>query len=178
VFAAFTTGYAFKVGGSHGNLSWGIHDDNTLRIYGSGDMEYADFKQYPWSNHSDTVTAIVVDCGVTSINGYAFYDFTKVSRVSLPADGNKDNKIAILEHAFLGCTSLQSIDITTNVWAMDGRAFKDTGLTRAVFARTEGWRLEDAATGVLVTGLADPAVAAEHLTSTYADKHWFNRWFV
>ena len=71
------------------------------------------------------VTEYVLDEGLTSIGGYAFYDCTGLTSITIP-----ENVTSIGVSAFLGCTGLKSVTIPEGVTSIGGSAFHVcTGLT-------------------------------------------------
>lgn len=71
------------------NLSWFIDTNNRLVIYGSGEMKTIETgEEYPWKHSKDTIKAVEIKEGVTSIAGEdttgAFSGMTNVSNAVLP----------------------------------------------------------------------------------------------
>ena len=59
------------------NVNWALYDDGTLVISGSGKMTdfYAsESGPAPWYEHSEMITTVVVENGVTTLGDYAFRD--------------------------------------------------------------------------------------------------------
>ena len=59
------------------NVNWALYDDGTLVISGSGKMTefYAsESGAAPWYEHSEMITTVVVENGVTTLGDYAFRD--------------------------------------------------------------------------------------------------------
>ena len=88
----------------------------------------------------------------------------------IPTDGSVER---IGYSAFDECTGLTSITIPESVMLIESNAFsRCTGLTSVIFEQPEGWYFTSSSTATsgedIPTGtLADPALAAEALVSTY-----------
>jgi hypothetical protein len=60
-------------------------DGGTLTISGTGAMiEYKDRKAAPWYGFRDSIAAVVIEVGITSVLGYAFCDCLRLMSVTLP----------------------------------------------------------------------------------------------
>ena len=71
----------YKSGYSCGtNLSWSV-DNDTLYIYGAGEMFDYDLKSAPWNGYADSIKKIVIHDGVTHIGQYAFRQLKNVENV-------------------------------------------------------------------------------------------------
>ena len=112
--------------GSYGdNLTWTLTEDGTLTISGTGDMadiEYLDYS--PWWEYRDTIIAVIIEDGVTSIGECAFRFLTSLTSVTIP-----DSVTTIGWYAFYSCDSLTSITIPDSVTFIDSYAFAGCGLT-------------------------------------------------
>ena len=100
--------------------------------------------------NGELVTDLVIPNGVTSIGDYAFYNCSGLTSVTIP-----DSVTSIGYQAFYGCG----------------------GLTSVIFEETAGWYYASSSTATSGTeisssDLADPAKAAEWLTSTYQNYYW------
>lgn len=98
-----------EISGTCGELSWMYTDDGTLTISGTGDMipePGGTLYDYGWLhvNIFQQAKRIVIEDGVTSIGGGAFYGFSHVESVSIPASVTK-----IGEGAFGTCGSLREL---------------------------------------------------------------------
>ena len=79
--------------------------------------------------------------------------------------GNGSGVTRIGKNAFCGCMSLTSIVIPEGVSIIDDYTFSTcTELTSVVFERPNVWMVD----GEKLTGLSDPATAAQYLTYTYS----------
>ena len=96
----------------------------------------------------------------------------------IPTDGSVER---IGYSAFDECTGLTSITIPESVMLIESNAFWHcTGLTSVIFEQPEGWYFTSSSTATsgedIPTGtLADPALAAEALVSTYSYKYLHRR---
>ena len=75
------------------NMAWGLDEEGTLTIFGSGKM--ADYTQVrasdgnwgtsaPWGEYQSSIKAIIIEDGVESIGSYAFYAFEYVMESVIP----------------------------------------------------------------------------------------------
>ena len=109
--------------GTTGDLIWTLGKDGTLTISGAGKMPnyiyYYDVDgaifDYPWSK---TITAVVINNGVTSIGSYAFADCYNLTSITIP-----NSVIYIGESAFSNNTALTSITIPNSVTSIGSEAF-------------------------------------------------------
>lgn len=86
-------------------LTWTLSEEGVLTVSGTGAME--DFESYtdaPWYAHYESITAIVVEEGVTSIGNSAFSCCEALVSVTLP-----EGLLSIGSDAFSSCTGLESI---------------------------------------------------------------------
>ena len=113
----------------------------TLTISGVGAMYDYDlyydssaeglFTTTPWSGYSSEIEKVIIENGVTSIGGSAFYGFTGLVSTDIP---NSVTRIGW--NAFSGCTGLTSIEIPDNVTSIEECAFYGcTGLTSLLIPR-------------------------------------------
>ena len=121
---------------------WEIVAGNTLHIYGAGAMEdYESYASAPWTAQQESITAIVVDSGVTAIGKYAFSGLTKAQTVSLPEGITSlggfcfqncyaltdillpESLLHMGQIAFANCTSLEKIRIPEGVTRLPSYLF-------------------------------------------------------
>lgn len=101
------------------NLTWTLDYDGTLTISGKGDMEdYYNYTKVPWNNYDDSIVALKIAEGVTSIGRCAFADCNGLISAEIP-----DSVTFIGESAFFRCNSLLSVNIGNGVTYMDNNAF-------------------------------------------------------
>ncbi|MDR3328941.1 MAG: leucine-rich repeat domain-containing protein, partial [Prevotellaceae bacterium] len=88
------------------DLTWVLTSDSTLTISGAGAMEnydsYALFA--PGAFYASHITSGVIEEGVTSIGGSAFYGCSGLPSVSIPS-----TVTSIGIAAFLGCSGLTAV---------------------------------------------------------------------
>ena len=100
------------------NLTWTLDAAGTLTVSGTGAMEDYNYKDAPWHQSRDSIKAVVVESGVTTIGGSAFNDCSSLTSINFP-----DSVTVIGEYAFESCSSLTSITIPESVTAIGGFAF-------------------------------------------------------
>ena len=104
--------------GTTGNCTWTLDDNGVLTINGNGAMGN---NNRPWGS---SITAVVIESGVTSVGEYAFYDCTGLISVTIP-----DSVTDIGNYAFYRCTGLISVTIPDSVTDIGNYAFyRCTGL--------------------------------------------------
>ena len=89
---------------------YGINDEYTLFIYGSGKMKDYGYNQSPWGQYNDKITSITIPEGVTSIGNRAFSGCTSLTSITIP-----DSVTSIGDSAFFDCTSLTPINYTGTI---------------------------------------------------------------
>lgn len=149
-------------------------------------------------NNCQNLESIIIPCGVTKIDWYAFKDCTRLKSVAFEANSKLTsigysafNSCTSLESitipngvtsigytAFYDCESLESITIPDSVTSIGNLAFSGcTSLVSVIFKNTDGWWVvasstETSGTGILSNVLANPLTAAIILTSTYSTYYW------
>lgn len=100
-------------------VSWGLSDNGTLTISGTGVMQYySTYNPAPWSSLRSSIKSIIVQEGVTSIGSYAFYYCDNLTSVTLP-----DSLTNIGSHVFYGCESLAEVTIPDSTTYIGDFAF-------------------------------------------------------
>ena len=113
------TVYAANASGECGkNLTWEL-ENGTLTISGTGDMDTT-AKYLPWDSYYQSITAVSIKNGVTSIGDYAFFGYRGLSSITIP-----DSVTRIGDRAFMGCFALSSITIPNSVTSIEELAFYD-----------------------------------------------------
>lgn len=92
--------------------------DGTLTISGTGDMPDWSFAGAPWYDSRDSITAVVIEEGVTSIGGRAFYSCDGLESITIPT-----SVTSIGDWAFYSCDGLESITIPASVTSIGDSAF-------------------------------------------------------
>ena len=99
------------------SLTWTLDSSGVLTISGSGVM--GDCWPQPWEEYCETITAVVLEDGVTNVGSNAFSACTALTSVSIP-----DSVTRIGSNAFSQCAALTRVSIPDSV----------TYLGRAVFS--------------------------------------------
>lgn len=97
------------------NAKWQLDIYGTLRISGTGDMTSWTYNSssIPWYSYKKDIKKIIVDEGVTSIGGYAFYDCDQLTEVQI---NNGVTKIE--QYAFAYCEALIKIEVPYTVTSL------------------------------------------------------------
>ena len=123
IFAADIIASGYCGGEGDGtNLTWTLDSDGLLIISGTGKMkDYSNSECSPW--YDKVKTAIIQD-GVTSVGGYAFYnEYSYNRRGNLTSITIPDSVSSIGASAFNGCSGLTSVTIPDSVIIIGVNAF-------------------------------------------------------
>ncbi len=101
------------------NLTWKL-ENGTLTISGTGDMNTTSYSLPSWDPYYQSITAVSIENGVTSIGDYAFFGYRGLSSITIP-----DSVTRIGDRAFMGCRGLSSITIPNSVTSIGDVAFYD-----------------------------------------------------
>ncbi len=131
--------------GTDGNISWSLTRETPgsdwqlgssetaykLTISGSGEMPSYSMETYkdaggttrsrttaPWKEYIDHIQTINIRSGITGISGYAFYQATALSSVTMP---NTVKTIGAL--SFSGCANLKTVDRALGITKIGSNAF-------------------------------------------------------
>lgn len=117
--------------GEIGELTWGMYNDGTLIIVGTGKMpDFSSQNAAPWAKAS--VTGVAIGEGVTYIGKHAFSGCTNLTTVAFSTTVE-----GIGESAFSGCVNLTSADTYESIQAIGKDAFRGcTSLRRIVLPDT------------------------------------------
>ena len=118
--------------GTTGGCTWTLDNNGNLTISGNGAMgDYSSrysggtyITTAPWGANIKTV---VIEGGVTSIGGCAFFGCTGLTSVTIP-----DSVTSIGWHAFWDCTGLTSVTIPDSVTSIGEYAFYGCKLLTSV----------------------------------------------
>ena len=99
------------------NLYW-AYNNGTLTITGSGAMYDYTYDETPWYSERESISAVSLPQGLTSIGNYAFYYCSSLTSITIP-----NSVTSIGSWAFEGCSSLTSITIPNSVTSIDDYAF-------------------------------------------------------
>ena len=118
-----SAGTLFSASGTCGkdgnNLTWTLTDDGVMTISGTGQMEtWSSDYTVPWSSYRSDIKSLVIEDGVTSIGGFAFFYCKNMTSVRI---GNTVTTIGGL--AFSQCLGLTSITIPNSVTSIGASAF-------------------------------------------------------
>ena len=117
-------------GSCGGTTTWKLDLNGTLTISGTGGMDnYETSSDINWYNYISSITAVVIEDGVTSIGDYAFCDCTSLTSVTIA-----DSVTSIGKYAFGDCDALTSITIPASVTSIGSYAFQYAGLTSVTIA--------------------------------------------
>ncbi len=109
----------YAPGNCGADIRWILYTDGELEITGTGDMNtWATASNVPWHKYKDKITSVKISDGVTSIGGYAFYQYPGITTIDLP-----DSITRIGTYAFYGCTGLTAITLSKNLSNIDKSAF-------------------------------------------------------
>jgi hypothetical protein len=117
-----------KPGGTTEGMKWSIGGDGTLTIGGKGDMpDYDSEEEIPWASHRESITAVVVEKGVTEIGKFAFFGCENLTSVTLP-----QGVARIGTGAFGACNSLTSVALPQSVTKIGFGTFAGCGSLAAI----------------------------------------------
>ena len=121
-------------GKDRSNVTWKLDSAGLLTISGEGEMEDYSAIGYaydnwittaPWQNRA---SKLIIQEGVTSIGGYAFYNCGALKSVTIP-----DSVTSIGYDAFSFCTSITSVTIGSGVTRIRPGAFGDCTSLREIY---------------------------------------------
>lgn len=104
-------------GAEDDNVKWKLDSEGTLTISGTGAMKSWALNS-PWSEHSDKITKVIIEKGVTAIGEQAFSGCGKITEITIP-----DSVTNIKTGAFFECAGLTSIEIPESVTEMGHSVF-------------------------------------------------------
>ena len=117
------------------NLTWRLTEEYELVIEGTGDMYDYSPETTLWYEYRESIQAITIAEGVTSIGEHAFRDCSSLTTITLP-----EGVTGIGEYAFYGCSSLTAIDIPESVTSIGTYAFYGCDELSAVYISSlEAW---------------------------------------
>ena len=101
------------------NLTYTLDTDaGTLNIVGMGAM--TDWEEAPWYWAHESIHAVTIADGVTSIGECAFADCTNLTSITIP-----NSVISIGRYAFHGCWSLSGIQLPNRLQSIKFWAFRE-----------------------------------------------------
>lgn len=113
---------AFRSDACGRDLAWSV-DSDVLEITGTGDMYDWYECETPWNSYAETISAVHIGSGVTSIGAYAFRCFQNLVDVTIP-----DTVTSIGERAFDTCWNLSEISLPNSITSIGEGAFCSTAL--------------------------------------------------
>lgn len=103
--------------------SWLLDDSGTLTVSGFGDMNtWASPDLVPWNNYKDSIFAVVISNGVTSVSERAFEGCRNLETVAIAQSVTK-----IGDYAFANCTDLKSALLDENLYKFSNSIFDGCG---------------------------------------------------
>ena len=106
-FSAAAESAVVESGACGENLTWTLDAAGTLTVSGTGAMEDFGYKGAPWYQSCDSIKAVVIESGVTTIGERAFNDCGSLTGITIP-----EGVTTIGKYAFQGCESLTDVSIT------------------------------------------------------------------
>ena len=105
--------------GTCGSKATWTYTDGVLTISGTGGMaNYTSASGTPWEARKSSITAVVVENGITSVGDYAFYDCDSLTSVSLP-----EGLRTIGNYALYSCNALSTINLPSGVTSLGSYSF-------------------------------------------------------
>ena len=99
--------------------SWLLDDSGTLTVSGFGDMNtWKSADLVPWNNYKDSIFAVVISSGVTSVSERAFEGCKNLESVNIAQTVTK-----IGDYAFADCTGLKSAVLDENLYKSSNGLF-------------------------------------------------------
>ncbi len=127
IFSLFALAEDDVVGGMWGDLAWTLNKTTgLLTISGQGEISYSSTELLRHA-FGDTIKAIDIENGVTSIGDEAFYDFSGLTSITIP-----DSVTSIGRSAFSECSGLTSIAIPNSVTSIGIAAFEFCGGLKSI----------------------------------------------
>ncbi|MGN0162411.1 MAG: leucine-rich repeat domain-containing protein, partial [Candidatus Ornithomonoglobus sp.] len=99
--------------------TWTLDSNGTLTIGGEGAMtNYSNATNVPWYSQRSEITSAIIEEGVTSVGGCAFYECTSLSDVAIP-----EGVTSVGSFAFYKCGSLTEVVLPESVDTIGKYAF-------------------------------------------------------
>lgn len=96
-------------------LTWSVSPDGVLTVSGQGEMTTSPWR---WGADAPTIRKAVLNEGVTTVTGYAFYQNEVLTEITLPS-----SLVSIGSGAFMECTALKTLSLPENIQEIGGSAF-------------------------------------------------------
>ncbi len=104
------------------NATWELDNEGILTISGFGDMYDWDYES-PWELYYDSITAINIEDGITSIGNNAFDTSWTSNGYQIKNAVIPNSVTKIGEDAFSGCRLLESVSLSNNLISIGEDAF-------------------------------------------------------
>ena len=103
------------------NLTWELSCDSVLTISGTGDMTDYNYESslVPWKNYRNSIKSLIIENGVTRVDGVAFQHCKSLTYITIPNSVTKGLN-------FYACNEIISIDVESdnqNYSSIDGVLF-------------------------------------------------------
>ncbi len=138
------------------NVKWEFDSKSkTITFSGNGDMyDYLYKSDVPWSHCGALIENVVIEKGITSVAGWAFSEFNRITKVKLPDTVKRINKNAFYKSsiveinfpdalesigtsAFSNCDGLVHLDFNQGLTTIESNAFSECeSLTTVVLTPT------------------------------------------
>lgn len=118
-----STDTAIEASGVTGDCTWTIDKDGVLTISGEGAMADYDWEKKdfaPWYDVKDTITALVIEDGVTNVGNSAFFECDNIETAIIG-----EGVTVIGSYSFFYCEGLVDVTIGEGVTAIENHAFSD-----------------------------------------------------
>lgn len=116
-------------------LTWTLDEDTgEFAVSGTGEMfNYSSYSSVPWYSYCSQISSIVINSGVESIGGYAFYGCTKAKEIKIA-----NSVETIGTYAFYNCSGLTYIEIpaSTRIYNSSYTFYGCSNITKVLM--TEG----------------------------------------
>jgi|GEM_PF-2991153 len=99
------------------NLTWDL-TDGILTISGTGEMTDYTSSSVPWYLFRESIKTVIINDGITSIGGRAFYSCSGLTSVTIP-----ESVTSIGNETFAYCYSLMNVVIPESVTNIGSNAF-------------------------------------------------------
>ena len=105
------------------NVSYCLYQDGELVLSGQGSMENYTEDSVPWSEYRDKIISVYIDCEVSGIGEYSFYNCPNLAEVTVSDYMKPDLTLAVGYKAFDSCPLLARVSMPDNSFDIDGNAF-------------------------------------------------------
>lgn len=111
------------------NAEYTLSSDGVLTISGSGETySYHSQKPVPWDEYKSSITAVVVEEGITSLGDQLFRHCTELKTASLP-----DGLQVIKARVFEGCSFMESVELPSTLIKVGNNSFNNVFIEKVCF---------------------------------------------